>query len=748
MSGYGDNTYGVTLYAGDAATNTPPTPIPPPPVHAYVVAETYATVTMNGTRPVITGVQTAQARRQVDRIVIGGQDVTVWRGVRTPIPTWGLVVPLLYGSGSVELPQVAAAFETPGLGALSFLAPGAAVRIERLNPTTGEVVAVDYRGFVDSFDVSGRTLRVGVGGEATGRASLTDRQPPIFRRRNDLGRFWADFIGDLRLDFAPTPDGPDTGVKLTSFGGMGMLEYAQRLSAAGVNTDGTQWTCMPREGGTYRVERKDLTTIAATVYFDDAHTVPNLRRDIAEEPNRIYATGVTPAGRRVKFGVYPVLADRSPEPYPGPLTQGSTGDGVTALIVRLSATGYLALEDREGGYDIDVTRAVRDLQDDAGLPKTGNVDEPTWNAAFDVGATGYSVGGSHIEPAAQRSNVRQFRRSAAGNVIGVNPDYDPSVLRVDRTLDMGTGITQSQMHTWARRELAPTPGDPAPTGSGNNWAGTIVFNTGALVKLKHTPGTAIQANDVFPARDLRPGQNVWAPRWDGGTLFHVSGVDIGADGVVTATVDTQARDTMKVWEVLARNVENRRDPARAWIRNHRSSALTKDAVTEFDEVGGIISQTNLAQGWNVIPVVAGQEGTIARLRLNTTPSAEYVVAVFGKQITPAQLANLVPSPLTAAGTKVWAKESTRATLDEDYVLLYVVGDNANPCGYFPKAKTGQSDNSTNPSTAPLTGRWKDDAGFAYRTFDQSCVLWMAIYADRATTLAGGRVMYPQLEAGS
>jgi hypothetical protein len=50
-------------------------------------------------------------------------------------------------------------------------------------------------------------------------------------------------------------------------------------------------------------------------------------------------------------------------------------------------------------------------------------------------------------------------------------------------------------------------------------------------------------------------------------------------------------------------------------------------------------------------------------------------------------------------------------------------------------------------TTPLTGRWEDDAGFGYRTYDSS-VLWVAVYIRRAGTLKGGRIMWPQLEAGA
>jgi hypothetical protein len=59
---------------------------------------------------------------------------------------------------------------------------------------------------------------------------------------------------------------------------------------------------------------KDRTTIHATAYFDDARLVPDLRSDIAEEPNRIFVTGQTPGGRRIKNGHYPGLVQGKPPP--------------------------------------------------------------------------------------------------------------------------------------------------------------------------------------------------------------------------------------------------------------------------------------------------------------------------------------------------------------------------------------------------------------------------------------------------
>lgn len=722
---------------------------------AYDTANAFGPVTMNGTQPTYT-VSTAKTLRHRDRIVVGGVDITYFRGIPTPLPTIQLLAPLLYGPATLTLPQVSACFERLGVGELKWAKKGSKVKVQRVDTTTGAVVATDYLGIIVAFDTNGRDLTIQIGGEASGRAALRNRQIPIFRSVHDIGRYAFRGIHELGLKFKPRL-GPTTGIELANFGGTSQLDYLNQLCAKAWTKAGNQFTIMPDAGGVYRMQRKDTTTINGTVYLDDARTVANLRRDVAEEPNRIYGTTVTPGGQRVRFGVYPGLKQTDAPPYP--MTNGSTfgegttdaqtntGDGVTVMIGRLQVVGYLTRRQSPGGYDAQVTKAIEALQEDAGLAVTGNMSPTTWRALYDLDATGFSLAWSHIEPAAQKSKVREWNRSGSGAIMSRNPNYEPGALVVDRNIDFGAGFERGQVREWARAELV---------GSEDNWVGTIDFNTGALVAGSHTPGNPIAAADVMRARDLRPGMNLRAPLFDGGITLHVSGVTITTDGKVQATVDTRARDTMPVWEVIRRNRESRQDPARAWLRDHRASTEIKDALIEWDEVGGVLGDkvTLPANTWVVFPVVAGQEGTVRALRMDLAPAAEYVVAVFGRKITPGRLKRLVGNPLTKGGTKRWAKESTRDALDSKNILLYAAGDNANPCGYYPKQKTAEGDQTggteaapTSDPVAPLTGRWEDDAGFSYHTGEDP-VLWVAVYADRATAVPAGRIMWNQLEAGA
>jgi hypothetical protein len=739
---------GLSLGGYASATWEPPVVEPPAAIvhgEAVDVAQAFGPVTMDGTQPVY-DVATAEVTRHRNRIVVGGVDITYFRDVETPLPSYQLVSPLLYGPATLRLPQVSAAFEQAGTGALSWLKPEKTVKVQRVDAETGDVVATDYKGVIIAINGDGADLTVEIGGEASGRAALMEKPLPIFRAYQDIGQlaFWA-VRRELELPFKPR-GGPDTVIRIGRFGGTGMLDYLSQLCARAWTRSGNQWTIMP-DGGVYRMQRKDTTTIAATAYLDDARVVASLRRDLAEEPNRVFVTGVTPSGRRVLFAAWPGLKQGPAAPYPfdddrsfGTGTTDAdtdTGDGIAVLLARLQVTNYLDTDDAPGGFDADVATAIRDLQRDTELPVTGNMTAATWRALFDLDATGYSLRGAQILPADQKSYTKKWIRSGSGAVIRRNENYDHKRLKRDRTIDVGAGLTVPQMREAAKTEIEESTDD--------NALGTIAFHTGALVSGDHSWGDPIS---VYRARRLKPGMNLKVSHSTFGPLtVHVSAVSVGEDGKVTATVDTRARDSMAAWEVIQRNRESRRDPARQWVRQHRASGEIKDAVDGWYNVGGLLYDNVVVPGnrWTVFPVVAGQEGTVARLLLNTAPNAEFVVAVFGRGVAgrlPQRLTRLVGNPLTEAGTKKWEDEGVRNTLDRSNYLLYAAGSNEQPCGYWPKTKaTGEEDPN------PLTGKWKDDAGFSYYTFAQP-VLYVAVYADRDTVIPAGRIMWPQLEAGA
>lgn len=718
----------VITFAGRAVTPVAPAPpsVAAEAERAKILAQAFGPVAMQGTQPVYS-ISEAHAPRARQQIVVDGVDVTYFRGVITPDVSYTLLEPLLYGPGTLDLPQVSACFERPGDGALSWLRPGVTVEVNRVIDDV--VVGTDYKGVVVAFDTNGRSLSVELGGEASGRAALRNRQAVIFPRVNDLGHQIADAVRDLGLPHLPAL-GAVTGIETLTTGGVGHLEHIQNLVAKAWTRSGGHWTVMPDEAtGIYRTFQKDETTIHATAFVDDARTVANLRRDISEEPNRVYATAVSPRGERIRGGVYPDLNQGPVPDFPGHMESGSTGDGVRLLIGKLHAVGYLRLVEVAGGYDFDVVEAVKDLQDDAGLPKTGEVDEATWNALYDLNVTDTSLVSAHIEPFAQRSVVRQKNRSASGTVLGFNDEYDPDVLKVDLNVDMGPGLNRSQVRRFSRAKLHDS--------NDANWVGDITFHTGALLRGNVAVGATVREADVMDARELRPGMNIRLPQFAAGKTVHVSACQVRSDGTVTATVDTRWRDAMEVWEVIARNKESRNDPARRRNRDARSSTIAKDSIGEWDEVGGETGHDiKLVAGWNVFEVVAAMAGQIERFRLELQTPAEFACAVFGRPVDRGFMDDVIGLPLTAAGEKNWRRSGPRGRLRDNW-LLYSAGTPDEPCGYGEDLKTDGAD---------LTGVHRDEAGFSYRS-EYRTKLYVAVWVPSANTIPLGRIMWPQLEAG-
>lgn len=736
------NRVGGRYRTGVAVATWEPEIVPPPYVgtRKMVIAQQFFPPVIEGTQPVYTPTFKKEIEYRT-RILVDGWDVSWFRGVATPIPSFEMGEPLGWGVATLSFPQIIPTYEKIGIGDLRWLRPGSRVKLQRVNDDTNEIIRTDYIGVVVGLNVNGGELTCDVGGQLTGRATLRDKQPPLVQRREDIGEVVADRIRLLGLSHRP-PLGRNTDIKIQRFGGQSDLEHLQEAISLAVNNDGDQWTVMPNDKGIYHTYLKDYDTIDGTAYCDDTRVVADLKRDIAEEPNRVYASGITKEGMIIKFGAYPGLLKSRQSPYPfndgRSFGQGTdnedtdTGDGIGVMIWRLIAMGYMDYRVPVGTYDSEVTEAIEDLQRDVDLPVTGNMNKKTWAALYDISATGYSLRKSVILPAAQTSKTRKWRRTASGSVLARNPNYDKHTLVVDRTVEMGNGIKKRQMRRWAKRTLS----------HGDNWIGTITIHTGAIVAGEHEPGMPI--DEILRARDIRPGMNIWLPLFDGGTLVHVSGVSVAEDdGPVTLIVDTKARDVMEAWEVIQRNRDSRQTPMRSFLRQRRASQMSKDRIT-YDEVGGIIDDAVAceADSWTVFPVVASQAGSIQRLRIELGNPCEFAMAVFGKRIRPRKLRDMVGNPLLREAKTRWDNETVRRKLENDYVMLYAAGSNDDPCGYYPKNK------SENPN-ADVTGIWKDDAGFDYVSFhnesDPGSVLWVAVWTEQNTKIVPGRIMWPLSE---
>lgn len=714
-------------YGGfEPADDTPPaSSAPAGAVITAVVVDSKAAV---GTRTVPT-VRTLSVPRPAYRVVVGGKVVTNLDGARLPLPNYTLISPLLYGSGSISFPTINAAYERAGHNSRAWLKKFATVKVQRDDAGTW---VTDYKGLLPDFDHQGRAFTSGPGGEASGRAAMQDRAIPIFPIVRDIGpQVMRTIKHRLHL---PTANEPDTGVELLESGGMSQLDFLTEILSKSTQKDGDQWTVTVNSSGKYRLEQKDLTTIDATVYSDGSRCVFDLRRDFTEEPNRIWVQGVDPDGKRIRFAIFPGLLGSS-QTYPGsPLSPGDSGDNVTAIAWRLFTVGYLDGDPFGITWTTDaddpLTQAIEDLQDDAGLTVTGTVDAATWRVIFR--GDFFSLRGAQIRPAVQKPYTQAFLRDASGNVIGPNPKYDRTKPLVDATLTEMVGFTRRQMQQWAKQELVDD--------NVSNWVGTITVNTGAVINGQHNPGDALTADLVRDARTIKPGHNLWLPGWDddtvgGGTLIHVSGVSV-SPGSVEFTVDTRARDTMKVWEIINRNRESRKSPSRQWIALNRRSGQRDDTGAFYDgSVFGKIERTFCpANTWTVIATPAGRSGMLQTIDIQTDAATQFALEIWGKRRTGDWLDRKVGDWNTDA---FWDHFNSKVDdWQDNHWLIDHWGQKGQACG------TGSASQVAPDGTATevlVSGRFKFKAGAPYYCKGDP-VLWIAVRPLIDTHVQGGRVL--------
>lgn len=682
-----------------------------------------------------------------DKITIDGVDVSNFRGYHTPPPRYLLMEPFAYGATSVQFPQVHATFEesTFGTGDLSWVREGARVVMSRTFDTDPE--AVDYVGVVTAVEVYGRVLNLTIGGEFTGRASLIDMKNQPYRVPADVGHLAAVVMWTVNMNIDPW-FGPVTGIQLAQVGEQTLLSWAQYLCTMSQDATGAQRALMPQAWGspTWEFEPKDTTTRHLTAFPDDARVVLQVADDAAEQPNVWYGTGVDLEGIRWRNAKWPGVFQGTPDAYPiaggAPFGLGTVdadtidGDGITVLQINLQQRGYMPFTIASSGtYTADFVAAVKLLQADAGQAATGTMTTGAWNALFDLDVTGYDVNGNVIFPLVTDPRVEPRLYSATGQVIGINPSFDPTVLRVERSVDFGPGVDKAYARAWCTGQYARA--------QGKNWTGTIEFNRAGAFWGDHANEATVTEADLASYRDIRPGMNVWVPYFDGGTLFHISGVDV-SDGRAVATVDTQARDLMEVREIIERNQSSRRDTRRAWILQQQAQKASGNMIMA-DENFGVLSRNVALTGneWNVFPVVAGQHGQVNKVDLQTfADQAEFAVAIFAKKVTPNRLQNRIGNPLVEADESVWETGDLEDWW-EDSILLYAAGDGAQPCGYGRRRKVNDVGN---PTGAPITGRYIDRATWPYVfAAGTKVLLYVAIYPDRNCALRRGRILWAQLD---
>jgi hypothetical protein len=699
-------------------------PVTPPLV--WDVAQAFGAVSLAGAQPVYT-VSEARTVRERDVIFIDGVDVTYYNGHRTETPEFQLIQPFSYGVGVLRFSrkQIHPLFQN--LDAIDIIRKGARIMVGRVD-SEGDVT-IDYRGRLGAYDISGDELTIPLGGMLSGPGSHKWRPQAPVRRREDVSYWVYAMIRRLRQPMMSTTFGVEL---ITPPPGM-IYDCALNTVAQAVKKTGERYTVAYDEAvHAWRGDSVDDTTIHATVYFDDGEMKPDLTRDFSQEVDEVYATAYLDDGTKILNTVWPGIQQQAPPLIMLPLEEGDSGEDVTVLVARLVVLGYMRRSDQTGTFNAEVANAVWSARQDAELTDVDDefvADADLWDWLWDVDSNEtYTTKEARILPLAQRRAVRDKDRSATGNIIGENSFYDAeqAAVTVSASIDLGHVRSKSHAKQFARTLIDHTA----------NWSGTLSTRQ-ALIVGEHTPGDTITTADIMPIRDIRPGMNVWAPQFQGGTLFHVSTVSVAAGGMqVTLDLDTRARDTMQVDAILTRNRENRTSPAKAFFRAH-SSTTPKDTIFGHDEHFGILGNDleHPGDGWYVYAVPAGDYGSVARVDVQLGDDLPFAMAITGEKTSAAFFTRLIANPLDA-DNEWWAVDSTRDEL-ETKRLLYAAGVEDDPCGYSPKKKSA--------GHSP-TGRWQDDASFPYRSPD--CVLYVAIYCETPTTIRHGDQLAVLREEGT
>lgn len=663
--------------------------------------------------------------------------------------------------------------ETTGSLTLAWMTPfsEADVSFDNINVDIWRVLPADeavaagtaevpyWHGFVASQEMSDGygidvTLTLHLLGAMYGEASLRAHMPLMLDTSSDAGT-WAGRALSPELYSRPlTPfcrfsydsDTTDIDVRYRGSRGQSTIDYLDELLT--LAQDGTfgQATISrayqtlggrtyPRARHYYlRAKSEELAAAVQQNYIAVGGYGINLSvsKDTTETPNAIYGEGVAPNGGRWRNARYPLLTTSAPA-YPTrggtastyPITVGDTDadfdvDAITQASSQLRVSGWPDVT-VTSTFDSDMADAITALKEDIGWANTtGNIGGTAeWAMLWGEGGTGFTdLSSGFFQPLAVDSAVRRYDYASDGDVTGENPDFDPSVLRVDRVISYGDGITKKRARINARRLVNSTA--PAIIGTIKLTSDPTDENGDGRSRLEIREGGWIRVNNL----------GIFGNEYED---FYIAGITHQpevADFPTTLTVSTVAFDLLDLSTRIQRNKDAKSDPAKSFYSQRVQSVRPFKSAVGWDAESGAGTIPPFAaagSAWTVKQIVGAQYGSIESLRIEASSAVGYCFAVFGGSVSGTALDALVPTPLAALGTadgsypSWWSHPDNEADLTS-WGFIEAWGSSDEIAGYYP----GASSIGTAVAGGSATGALEDAGSWRFASLEPP-YLWVAVW---------------------
>lgn len=654
------------------------------------------------------------------RVVVGGKDVTFFRGAPTRVGDIVREEPFGAIQASLRFESVTP-FERYGTGDTQWLRDAAWVDIEIVRPSGARLNL--FSGFVPSVEDALTSRDSGVELTCVGSAFQADylmHEPPLWMRPADLGTTVAAIMNGCAGRRFGKITAVTTGIPVTDRGSLdeSRMERVRGLLGLAWTDDGArQWTLRetsPRRFAiVLKVPRKTWTVSAGTPGVN-----VRLTRDLTQAPNALKGSGVDSQNRyysNLKTPGY--VPGRGEVPYPfanegQTFTIGVTHPKLAVWQAEMRRNGY-----RPGSSNTYSSRdaaACRDLQEDAGLKVDGSVGPQTWNETFSTGRNGGTLSGAYHAPLAIDRRVEPNTYTASGAVRGKSSAYRKDVLRVESWTHYADGTSKPEAVRTAKAMLARNIKEA--------YVGTVTLNgvdprEGARAEIREGDViTVLGHKGKARALTVAKVEQSWT-----GDLYSVS-----------LTVDTLARDAMTL-DAIMKRARDAKDVAKRPSARSRSQQAAGKPLLDSELVGWVTDTPAFPGLWCKSFVPLGQEGTITRVELQTSPPTEFAAMLVGEDMKPSAIASIVPDPLAASAGNWFSKDEAREKWMDDHSVFLAWGTHDGPCGYNGggKAEGGR-----------LTGRHVDGSGASF-AIDAPPWATLLVYTQGPCTVTGRVYLAPE-----